>query len=275
MKLFPISFLSKKSSFIKWHLALLIGIGLICFIGPLFYSQDYHTQNLLLSAQPPSWQHPFGTDILGRDLLARWMYGGRISILIGLGAGLIAMAIGLGIGSISGFVGGNVDRFFMRFIDILYPLPFTLLIILIMALSGRHLWLLVVIMGSVKWLTMARIIRNRVMALKTSTFVECSRCMGQSSLKIWWKHIVPNLISLMLVYGTLLIPNIILEEAFISFLGLGVQPPLSSWGVLIFDGARFMEEYPWLLLFPGFFFSLTLCSLNALGDHLRDRLEKE
>ena len=265
----------KKSSFIKWHLCVLGTVGLVCFIGPFLYSQDYHTQNLLLGAQAPSWQHVFGTDILGRDLFARWMYGGRISILIGLSAGLIAIGLGLGIGSISGFMGGNVDRCFMRLIDVLYPLPFTLLIILIMALTGRHIGMLVVIMGCVKWLTMARIIRNRVTVLKTSTFVECSCCMGQKSLKIWWKHIVPNLISLMMVYGTLLIPNIILEEAFISFLGLGVQPPLSSWGVLIFDGARFMEEYPWLLLFPGFFFSLTLCSLNALGDHLRDHLEKE
>lgn len=257
----------------KWHLFVLMAIGFFCFVGPLFYSQDYHTQNLLLGAQAPSLHHIFGTDILGRDLLARWMYGGRISILIGLGAGFIAVGIGLGIGSIAGFMGGNVDRFFMRLIDILYPLPFTLLIILVMTLTGRQLWMLVVVMGCVKWLTMARIIRNRVAALKTSTFVECSYCMGQKPLKIWWKHIVPNLISLMLVYGTLLIPNIILEEAFISFLGLGVQPPLSSWGVLIFDGARFMEEYPWLLLIPGFFFSLTLCSLNALGDHLRDRLD--
>ena len=274
MKLLKPALFFGKFSFMKWHLFVLITIGLFCFLGPVFYPQDYHTQHLLLGAQAPSWQHIFGTDILGRDLLARWMYGGRISILIGLGAGIIAVGIGLIIGSISGFMGGNVDRCFMRLIDILYPLPFTLLIILVMALTGRHLWMLIIIMGGVKWLTMARIIRNRVMALKSSTFVECSYCMGQKPLKIWWKHIVPNLVSLMLVYGTLLIPNIILEEAFISFLGLGVQPPLSSWGVLIFDGARFMEEYPWLLLIPGCFFSLTLCSLNALGDHLRDHLEK-
>lgn len=269
------SIFPKQLGHMKWHFFVLIFMGLFCFVGPLFYTQDYHTQNLLLGAQPPSWQHVFGTDILGRDLLARLMYGGQISILIGMSAGLIATGIGLAVGSVSGFIGGNVDRFFMRFIDILYPLPFTLLVILIMALSGRHIGLLVVVMGCVKWLTMARIIRNRVMILKTSTFVECSHCMGQTPLKIWWKHIMPNLMSLMLVYGTLLIPNIILEEAFISFLGLGVQPPASSWGVLIFDGARYMEEYPWLLLFPGAFFSLTLCSLNALGDHLRSHFEEE
>jgi oligopeptide transport system permease protein len=265
----------KKLKPVKWHLWVLITISLFCFIGPLFYTQDYHTQNLLLGAQPPSLNHLWGTDILGRDLLARWMYGGQISILIGISAGFIAIGLGLAIGSISGFMGGNVDRFFMRLIDILYPLPFTLIIILIMALSGRHIWVLVVVIGCVKWLTMARIIRNRVLILKTSTFVECSYSMGQKPLKIWWKHIMPHLVSLIWVYGTLLIPNIILEEAFISFLGLGVQPPLSSWGLLIFDGARFMEEYPWLLLFPAFFFSLTLYTLNALGDRLRDNLEQE
>lgn len=263
----------KQSPWALFHLGLLLTVFLICFLGPLFYSQDYHSQNLLMGAQSPSWAHWFGTDLLGRDVLARLLYGGRISIYISGAASLIAISIGVIIGSIAGYVGGNTDRLLMRFVDILYPLPFTLLIILVMALAGRHLFMLILTLGCVRWLTMARIIRNQVLALKTSTFVQCSLCMGQTSLKIWQKHILPNLISLILVYGTLLIPNIMLEEAFISFLGLGVQPPLSSWGALILDGARSMEDYPWLLIFPCLFFSLTLFSLNFLGDCLRDKLD--
>ena len=269
-----LSFKSLKQS--PWALLHIMILGLIfclCFIGPFFYSQDYHSQNLLMGAQGPSWEHWFGTDLLGRDVLARLLYGGRISIYISGAASLIAISIGVIIGSIAGYVGGNTDRLLMRFVDILYPLPFTLLIILVMALAGRYLCMLILTLGCVRWLTMARIIRNQVLALKTSTFVQCSICMGQTSLKIWLKHIFPNLISLILVYGTLLIPNIMLEEAFISFLGLGVQPPLSSWGALILDGARSMEDYPWLLIFPCLFFCLTLFSLNFLGDCLRDKLD--
>ncbi len=263
----------KQNPWALFYIGVLIAIFLLCFIGPFFYPQDYHSQNLLIGAQKPNSLHWFGTDLLGRDLLARLLYGGRISIYIGTIASLIAIAIGVIIGSIAGYVGGNTDRLLMRIIDILYPLPFTLLIILVMALAGRNIFILVLTLGCVRWLTIARIIRNQVIALKTSTFVQCSISMGQKSLKIWLKHIFPNLISLILVYGTLLIPNIILEEAFISFLGLGVQPPLSSWGALILDGARSMEDYPWLLIFPCIFFSLTLFSLNFLGDYLRDNLD--
>ncbi len=261
-----------KRPFLCFHLGVLIFIAGLCIIGPWIHPYDYHTQDLALSAQPPSLKHPCGTDILGRDLLARLLYGGRLSLFIGGCSSAIAITLGLIVGSISGMIGGNIDRFLMRTIDIIYPLPFTLIIILIMSLSGRHLWLLILAMGGFNWLTMARIIRGQVLSLKTHTFIQCSQCMGQSSFGIWRKHILPNLSGILLVYGTLLIPNIILEEAFISFLGLGVQPPMSSWGTLILDGAHEMEISPWLLFYPCCFFSLTLLSLNFLGDHLREIL---
>jgi len=261
-----------KQPFFYFHLCVLIFIGGLCLIGPLIYPYDYHSQNLILSAQPPSLKHICGTDTLGRDLFARLMYGGRLSLFISGCSSLIAILLGLIIGSISGITGGNIDRFLMRTIDIIYPLPFTLIIILIMSLGGRHLYLLILAMGCFHWLTMARIVRGQILSLKTSTFIQCSYCMGQSSLGVWAKHILPNLTGILLVYGTLLIPNIILEEAFISFLGLGVQPPMSSWGTLILEGAHEMETSPWLLIFPCCFFSLTLLSLNFLGDNLREIL---
>lgn len=261
----------KKNPWFCFHLGVLLFVCIICFLGPFFYHQDFRTQNLLLGAQAPSWNHILGTDILGRDLFARLLYGGRISISIGILASGISILIGLIYGSFAGFMGGTTDRIMMRIIDILYPLPFTLLIILVMSLGGRHLTLLILTMGCVKWLTMARMVRAQVMNLKLSTFVQCSQGMGQSAFGIWCKHVFPNLVSILLVYGTLLLPNIILEEAFVSFLGLGVQPPMSSWGVLILEGARQMETCPWLLLFPCLFFSLTLFSLNFLGDSLRDK----
>ena len=226
-----------------------------------------------MSAQPPSLEHWFGTDILGRDLLARILYGGRVSLLLGSLASLIAIVIGIIYGGISGYVGGNVDSLLMRIVDILYPLPFTLLVILLMALLGRSALLLLFSIGCIKWLTMARMVRTQILSLKNRAFVHCARCMGQSNWGIWKKHLSPNLMSTIIVYSTLLIPNIILEESFISFLGLGIQAPLSSWGSLIFDGARQMEEYPWLLIFPCLFFTSTLFTLNFLGDALRDALD--
>lgn len=253
--------------------AWLIFVACVCFLGPYFYPHNYHEQNLLLGAQAPSWSHWFGTDVLGRDLLARILYGGRVSILIGCISSFIAISIGVSYGAISGYVGGKTDSIMMRIIDVLYPLPFTLLVILLMALFGRNILLLLLAIASVKWLTMARIVRGQTCTLVHSAFVQCAQCMGQSSFGIWYKHLLPNLAGTILVYGTLMIPNVILEEAFVSFLGLGIQPPLSSWGVLIFEGARNMEEYPWLLIFPCVFFSGTLFSLNFIGDALRDYLD--
>ncbi|MDR0755592.1 MAG: ABC transporter permease [Puniceicoccales bacterium] len=262
-----------QNPWVLCNVTCLCGIVGLCLLGPYFYTHDYHSQNLLMSAQLPSLNHWFGTDILGRDLLARILYGGRTSLFIGCAASLIAISIGLIYGIISGYCGGNVDRLLMRIVDILYPLPFTLLVILLMALLGRNITLLIFSIGCIKWLTMARMVRTQILSLKVHPFVQCARCMGQSTLGIWRKHLLPNLMSTVIVYGTLLMPNIILEEAFISFLGLGIQPPLSSWGILIFDGARHMEEHPWLLIFPCLFFSSTLFTLNFLGDALRDAMD--
>ncbi len=248
-------------------------VTFVCFFGPYFYRHDYHSQNLLLGAQGPSREYWLGTDTLGRDLMARVLYGGRISLAVGLAATTVSLVIGVFYGSIAGYLGGIWDRLLMRFIDIVYPLPFTLLVILLMAFCGRNIILLFLAIGCVKWLTMARIVRSQILTLKERAFVSCAKSLGQSPWGIWIRHLMPNLLGPVVVYTTLTIPNIMLEEAFISFLGLGVQPPLSSWGTLIFDGAKNMEEFPWLLFFPCLVFSLTLFSLNFLGDGLRDALD--
>lgn len=258
---------------VLFSLLWLLIVSFACFFGPYFYPHNYHSQNLLAGAQAPSWNHWLGTDTMGRDLLARLLYGGRVSLSIGLAATLVALSIGVTYGSLSGYLGGNWDRLLMRIVDIIYPLPFTLLVILLMAFVGRNVILLFLAIGCVKWLTMARIVRAQMINLKERSFIACAKSLGQSIFGLWTKHFLPNLLGTIIVYTTLTIPNIILEEAFISFLGLGIQPPLSSWGVLIFDGAMQMEEYPWLLAFPCLFFSLTLFSLNFLGDGLRDALD--
>lgn len=260
----------------KWILLSVLWFAcvvVLCFVGPVFCKHDYHSQNLILSAQAPSIDHIFGTDVMGRDLFARILYGGRVSITIGLAGTLISLVIGILYGSISGYFGGLMDSFMMRVVDVLYPLPFTLLVILLMAFLGRNVFLLFFAIGCVKWLTMARIVRSQIICIKDRGFVSCALCLGQSHTGIWIKHLLPNLLGTVVVYATLTIPNVILEEAFISFLGLGIQPPLSSWGVLIFDGAKHMEEFPWLLIFPCIFFAITLFSLNILGDALRDSLD--
>lgn len=260
----------------KWTLfsvCWFLGVIVLCFIGPFVCEHDYHSQNLILSAKAPSLNHIFGTDVMGRDLFARVLYGGRVSIAIGLAGTFVSLIIGIIYGSISGYLGGLIDGIMMRIVDVLYPLPFTLLVILLMAFFGRNVFLLFFAIGCVKWLTMARIVRSQIICIKDRGFVSCAMCLGQSHAGIWIKHLLPNLLGTVVVYATLTIPNVILEEAFISFLGLGIQPPLSSWGLLIFDGAKHMEEFPWLLIFPCIFFAITLFSLNILGDSLRDSLD--
>jgi oligopeptide transport system permease protein len=251
---------------------LLIGLLLLCVIGP-FFSQSYQDQNLELGAAPPSAAHWLGTDTLGRDLLARILYGGRISITVGVVATVVALVIGVTYGAISGFFGGAVDSVMMRIVDILYALPFTIFVILLMVLFGRNIVLMFFAIGAVEWLTMARIVRGQIMSIKRMEFIEAARSLGLGKRRIIFRHLIPNALGPVIVYTTLTIPAVMLLEAFISFLGLGVQPPLSSWGVLIKDGAEKMEEFWWLLVFPGVAFSLTLFSLNFLGDGLRDALD--
>jgi oligopeptide transport system permease protein len=243
-----------------------------CAAGPIF-SQSYEEQNLDLGAVPPSASHWLGTDTLGRDLLARTLYGGRISITVGLVATFVALTIGVTYGAVAGFAGGKVDAVMMRIVDILYALPFAIFVILLMVFFGRNIFLLFFAIGAVEWLTMARIVRGQVMSIKRMEFIEAARALGLGRRRIIFRHLIPNVLGPVIVYTTLTIPAVMLLEAFLSFLGLGVQAPMSSWGVLIKDGSEKMEEFWWLLVFPGALFSLTLFSLNFLGDGLRDALD--
>jgi oligopeptide transport system permease protein len=247
-------------------------LALLCAFGP-FFAQSYQETHLDLGATPPGAAHWLGTDYLGRDLLSRVLYGGRVSILVGLVATFVALVIGVTYGAIAGFVGGKTDALMMRIVDILYALPFTIFVILLMVFFGKNIFLLFFAIGAVEWLTMARIVRGQVMSVKRMEFVEAARALGLGRRRIIARHIIPNVLGPVIVYTTLTIPAVMLLEAFLSFLGLGVQPPMSSWGVLIKDGADNMEEYWWLLVFPGGVFSLTLFSLNFLGDGLRDALD--
>ncbi len=218
-------------------------------------------------------RHILGTDTLGRDLLVRLFYGGRVSLGVGLAATFVALTIGVIYGAIAGYFGGKLDSAMMRFVDIVYSLPFTIFVILLMVFFGRDIYLLFVAIGAVEWLTMARIVRGQVLAIKRMEYVEAARSLGFSELRIIFRHILPNALGPVIVYTTLTIPEVMLLEAFLSFLGLGVQPPMSSWGLLIKDGSEKMEEFSWLLIYPGLVFSLTLFSLNFLGDGLRDALD--
>lgn len=240
---------------------------------PWFSSYSYYESDLSIGATAPSAEHWLGTDTLGRDLLVRIMFGGRISLMVGLIATVVSLIIGVIYGSISGFVGGKIDQAMMRFVDAMYALPFPLFVIMLMVVFGRQLWLIFVAIGAVEWLTMARIVRGNVLSLRKKEFVDAAICLGQKPRVILFKHVIPNALGPIIVYATLTVPQVMLLEAFISFLGLGVQAPMSSWGVLIADGVKGMETYPWLLIFPGLIFSITLFCLNFLGDGLRDALD--
>lgn len=263
----------RKNRLAVFGLWALIVISLVCVVGPWLLHFDYEEQNLDLGASAPSSAHWLGTDTLGRDLLVRLLYGGRISLAVGLAATLVALTIGVTYGAVAGFFGGKLDAVMMRAVDIMYSLPFAIFVILLMVFFGRNIVLLFVAIGAVEWLTMARIVRSQVMAIKKMEFIEAARSLGFGRRRIIFRHILPNVLGPIIVYTTLTIPGVMLLEAFLSFLGLGVQPPMSSWGVLIKDGAEKMEEFPWLLIFPGALFSLTLFSLNFLGDGLRDALD--
>ncbi len=245
----------------------------LAILTPLIAPYDYAYQDLNLGPSGPSTEHLLGTDTLGRDLLTRMMYGSRISLMVGFLATMVALVIGVLWGTIAGFTGGRTDAVMMRIVDVLYGIPFIILIILLMVIFGRNLVLLFMAIGAVEWLTMSRIVRSQVMSLSQQEFVLSAEAMGVSKKDIIARHLIPNAIGPVIVYATLTVPQIMLLEAFLSFLGLGVQAPMSSWGLLIRDGAVSMEEYWWLLIFPSLAFSLTLFSLNFIGDGLRDALD--
>ena len=261
---------NKLSLFSLIYILLLVVVAIITpFIAPY----DYAYQDLALGASAPSSDHLLGTDTLGRDLLTRMMYGSRISLMVGFLATSVALVIGVIWGTVAGFSGGKTDAIMMRIVDTLYGIPFIILIILLMVIFGRNLILLFLAIGAVEWLTMARIVRSQVLNLSKQEFILSAEAMGVSKLSIIFRHLIPNAMGPVIVYATLTVPQIMLLESFLSFLGLGVQPPLSSWGLLIRDGAVSMEEYWWLLIFPSLAFSLTLFSLNFIGDVLRAAID--
>ncbi len=252
-------------------LALVLASVLAHWIAPFPFDRT----DLRYGAKPPSWTHPLGTDELGRDLFSRLLYGAQVSLAVGLLATLVSLTIGVGYGSIAGFRGGLTDRIMMRFVDILYGLPFMFFVIILMVMFGRNIFNLFVALGAVQWLTMARIVRGQVLSLKAREFVLAAQAVGAAPARLILRHLLPNALGPIIVYATLTVPAVMLEEAFLSFLGLGVQPPMASWGSLASEGAAAMETYPWLIIFPGLALSATLLSLNFLGDGLRDALDPQ
>ena len=247
----------------------------LVIIGPMVSDWDHEIPDWDNYSTPPSLEtgHLFGTDALGRDLFVRTMIGGRISLLVGIVATLVSLLIGISYGAIAGYFGGRIDNLMMRFVDGIYAMPFMFFVIVLMVIFGRNIFLIFVAIGAVNWLDMARIVRGQTLSLKNKPFVEAARACGATELQIIRRHIVPNLLGVVIVYVTLTIPQVILIESFLSFLGLGVQEPLTSWGALVNEGAQELETAPWSLLFPAGFLAATLFAFNFLGDGLRDALD--
>ena len=256
-------------------LFILIFISIISVFGPFFIQYGFSDTDWSSIYQPPSLEngHYLGTDGNGRDLLVRILHGGRLSLSIGVIATFVSVFIGVIYGTIAGFFGGKLDTFMMRIVEILYAMPYLIFVIILMVVFGRNIYFLFIAIGAVEWLTMARIVRGQTISLKEKEFIETSRALGQSNTLIIIKHIIPNLAGPIIVYITLMVPSVIILESFLSFLGLGVQEPLTSWGVLISEGSREMETAWWLLIFPGSFMVITLASLNFIGDGLRDAID--
>jgi oligopeptide transport system permease protein len=285
-----------KNKLAVFGLVVVIVVTIASIIGPTVikmifgFTPDYIPSHDVKLAQsfPPftgpkgefSWTHPMGTDNAGRDQLARVLQGGQISLFIGILSTLVSLLIGVTYGAIAGYAGGRIDNFMMRIVDVLYSLPYVIVVIVLLSMfrsqtARGQLVLLFIAIGSVSWLTMARIVRGQVLSLKNQEFVLAARATGVSNTRIIFRHLVPNTLGPVIVYATLTIPQIMLTEAFLSFLGFGVQAPLASWGSLASEGIQNIAIFPWQLIFPGVTMALTLFSLNFLGDGLRDALDPQ
>ena len=258
-------------------LAVFVLLGLIgaAFLGPSFLPFNYEDPDWAAFRAPPSVEtgHYFGTDQNGRDLAARTLYGTRVSLAVALVATLVSIFIGVTYGAVAGYMGGRIDQAMMRFVDIMYALPYILFVILLMVVFGRNVYLLFAAIGALEWLTMARIVRGQTLSLKQKEFVEAARASGRSTAGIIFRHIIPNLVGPVVIYAALTIPEIVATESFLSYLGFGVQEPLTSLGTLIAEGADVFEILPWLLWFPAVFLVLLLLSLLFIGDGLRDAFD--
>ncbi len=264
-------------------IAILALMTLMAIFAPFLSAWRYDEINYDLVTCAPAWWpgpslctapgHIFGTDAVGRDLFVRVLYGARMSLAVGLVATLVSLVIGVVYGATAGYLGGRTDALMMRGVDILYSLPFIFFVIILMVLFDRSLILLFVAVGAVEWLTMSRIVRGQTLSIKQKEFVEAARAGGVSGFGIIRRHIIPNSIGPVVVYVTLTVPTVILTESFLSFLGLGVQEPLTSWGTLISEGAAQMETATWTLVFPALFMAVTLFCFKVMGDGLRDALD--
>jgi oligopeptide transport system permease protein len=263
---------------------LLSAITLMAIFAPFLSPYAFSDQDYSVISCAPSWwpgnvrcsaggAHIFGTDGVGRDLFVRTLYGARVSLAVGITATFVSLMIGVLYGAVAGFIGGRVDAVMMRTVDILYSLPFIFFVIILMVIFNQNFILLFVAIGAVSWLTMARIVRGQTLSAKQKEFVEAARAAGVSGFGIIRRHIVPNVVGPVIVYVTLTIPGVILAESFLSFLGLGIREPFTSWGVLISEGAQQMELAPWSLVFPASLMALTLFCFNFIGDGLRDALD--
>jgi len=263
----------RKDRAAVWSGWFLVAIAAVCFLSPWIAPYPYMEQNLAQSAMAPSSAHWLGTDLLGRDVLSRLLQGGMISLFVGLIATAVALVLGICYGVLAAEVGGRAEDLLMRGVDVVSTLPLTLIVILATVVFGQNLPMIFLAVGGVSWLTMARIIRNQTRELKGSQFVQAAESLGQSRWGIFRRHYLPNLAGTIAVCATLTVPGVMLLEAFVSFLGLGVKAPMTSWGLMIKEGADIMEECPWLLVSPSVVFALTLLSLNFLGDGLRDAFD--
>ncbi|MFT7682269.1 MAG: oligopeptide transport system permease protein [Moritella dasanensis] len=266
-----IRFMRNKAAMVSLFILFLITLSVI-FV-PMFSQYAFDDTDWYAMHAPPSADHWFGTDSLGRDLLVRTFIGGRISMMVGVMGAFVAVLIGTLYGAASGFIGGKTDRVMMRILEILYAIPFMFLVIVLVTFFGRDIILIFIAIGAIAWLDMARIVRGQTLSLRGKEFIEAAHVCGVSKWGIITRHIVPNVLGIVAVYSTLLIPSMILTESFLSFLGLGVQEPMTSWGALLQEGAQTMEIAIWQLGFPALFMVVTLFCFNYVGDGLRDALD--